>query len=81
MNPILSVATKAQVIHAGLLALGAEPGAGVKFNPEFQPPTGQKLEFFLTWRCGRKTAPGAGPFLGAKCDAKVFHRTVALVAR
>lgn len=47
---VLSVATKAQTIHAGLLALGAEPGEGVKFTPEFQPPTGQQLNIFLTWR-------------------------------
>ncbi len=47
---VLSVATKAQIIHAGLLALGAESGEGVKFTPEFQPPTGQKLDIFLTYR-------------------------------
>jgi hypothetical protein len=47
---ILSVATKAQTVHAGLLALGAEPGEGVKFLPEFQPPRGQKIDIFLSWK-------------------------------
>lgn len=47
---VLSVATKAQTIHAGLLALGAEPGEGVQFTPEFRSPTGQKVDIFLTWR-------------------------------
>jgi hypothetical protein len=47
---ILAVATKAQTVHAGLLALGAEPGRPVKFTPEFQPPTGQKIDIFLMWK-------------------------------
>jgi hypothetical protein len=47
---ILSVATKAQTVHAGLLALGAEPGEGVRFIPEFRPPTGQKIDIVLTWK-------------------------------
>lgn len=46
---ILAVPTKAQTIHAGLLALGAEPGTPVKFMPEFKPPTGTKIEVFLLW--------------------------------
>jgi hypothetical protein len=46
---ILAVPTKAQMVHAGLLALGAEPGTPVKFTPEFQPPTGTKIEIFLSW--------------------------------
>lgn len=47
---VLAAATKAHTVHAGLLALGAEPGQGVQFTPEFKPPTGQKIEIFLTWR-------------------------------
>ena len=46
---ILSVPTKAQTVHAGLLALGAEPGRPVQYVPEFKPPTGQKLDIFMTW--------------------------------
>lgn len=47
---ILSVATKAQTVHAGLLALGAEQGQAVQFTPEFKPPTGQKIDIFLSWK-------------------------------
>lgn len=46
---ILSVPCKAREVHAGLLALGAEPGTPVQFTPDFKPPTGQKIEIFLTW--------------------------------
>jgi hypothetical protein len=46
---ILSVDAKAYVIHTGLLALGAQPGKPVQFDPEFQPPTGQKIDIFLQW--------------------------------
>jgi hypothetical protein len=47
---ILAVPTKAQTVHAGLLALGVEPGEPVKFTPEFKPPTGTKIDIFLTWK-------------------------------
>ncbi|MEX0717154.1 MAG: YdjY domain-containing protein [Planctomycetaceae bacterium] len=57
---ILAVDTPAQVIHAGLLALGAEPGEPVRYiegeDPEtgaFQldviPPKGQRIDIFLQW--------------------------------
>lgn len=46
---ILSLDAKAYVVHAGLLALGAKPGAPVHFDPEYQPPTGQKIFIFVNW--------------------------------
>lgn len=46
---ILSVDTKAQIVHAGLLALGVEPGKPVQFVPEYKPASGPKLEIHLTW--------------------------------
>ncbi len=46
---ILSLDAKAFVVHTGLLGLGAKPGTPVRFNPEYQPPTGQKIEIFLNW--------------------------------
>src|SRR5579864_2016979 len=39
---ILSLDAMAQAVHAGLLTIGAKPGSPVRYNPEFQPPTGQK---------------------------------------
>lgn len=46
---ILSVDTKAYVVHAGLLAIGAVPGKPVEFVPEYKAPTGQKIDIFLNW--------------------------------
>lgn len=47
---ILSLAAEARTVHAGLLALGIEPGAPVKFIPEYQPPSGTQIDIFLMWR-------------------------------
>jgi hypothetical protein len=46
---ILSVDSKAYVIHAALLALGATPGTPVQFDPKYKPPTGQKIDIFVNW--------------------------------
>lgn len=46
---ILSVDAKAQLIHAGLISLGAEPGSPAKFVPEYKAATGQQISIFLTW--------------------------------
>lgn len=46
---ILSLDAKAFVVHTALLAIGTQKGEPVKFNPEFQPPSGQKLEIFVSW--------------------------------
>lgn len=46
---ILRVDTRAQVVHAGLLALGAESGRPVQFMPEYKPATGQPIEIYLSW--------------------------------
>jgi hypothetical protein len=47
---ILTINASAQVIHAGLLALGAKPGHPVKFRPEYVPPQGQVIEIYLNWK-------------------------------
>lgn len=46
---ILRVDTRAQVVHAGLLALGAESGRPVQFMPEYKPATGQPIDIFISW--------------------------------
>lgn len=46
---ILSLDTKAYVVHAGLLALGSEVGQPVQFEPEFKPASGQKIDIFVNW--------------------------------
>lgn len=47
---IVSVDTKAYVVHAGLLALGVEQGKPAEFDPEFKPPTGQRIDVFVVWK-------------------------------
>lgn len=47
---ILSLDGKAQVVHAGLLALGANPGRPARFVPEYQPPEGQEIEIIVVWK-------------------------------
>lgn len=46
---IISVKGEAKVIHAGLLAVGAEPGMPVTYDPEFKPPTGPVIDIYVRW--------------------------------
>jgi hypothetical protein len=46
---IVSAATKAYVVHAGLLAVGAEPGAPAVFRPDYKPATGTEIEITVVW--------------------------------
>jgi hypothetical protein len=46
---IVAVKTKAQTVHAALLALGAEPGTPVQWQPEFKPPTGTEIDIEVHW--------------------------------
>lgn len=47
---ILSFDGPAEIVHAGLLALGAKPGGPARFEGKYQPPTGQKIEIFAVWK-------------------------------
>ncbi len=47
---LVSVPTKAYVVHAGLLAAGGEAGEPVRFRPEYRPPTGTEIEIYIVWR-------------------------------
>lgn len=47
---ILAVDTKAQIVHAGLLALGVEPGKPVQFLPEYRAASGPTIEIFVSWK-------------------------------
>jgi len=46
---ILAYQGQAQTVHAGLLALGLEPGRTVRFQPTYLPATGAELEIRLLW--------------------------------
>ena len=40
----------ARLIHAGLLALGLEPGSPVSFDPEYRPAAGPKVSVRVRWK-------------------------------
>ncbi len=46
---IVAVRSNAYIIHAGLLALGAETGRPATFQPEFQPVTGTEIAVEFEW--------------------------------
>jgi hypothetical protein len=46
---ILTIPTKAMLVHAALLAVGAEPGAPAHFDP-FTPARGQEVTIEVAWK-------------------------------
>lgn len=46
---ILSLDGKAQIVHAGLLALGARPGHPAKIAPEYEPAAGDRIDIYVNW--------------------------------
>jgi hypothetical protein len=47
---VMAVDAKAQIVHAGLLALGLEPGRPVSFDPEYAPATGPVVKIRMRWK-------------------------------
>jgi hypothetical protein len=47
---IVACATKAHVVHAGLLLLGLEPGHPVAFRPEYRAAEGPTIEVNVHWK-------------------------------
>lgn len=47
---IVAVQCKAFIIHAGLLAVGAETGTPVQFGETVIPPTGTQIDIFVQWK-------------------------------
>jgi hypothetical protein len=47
---IVAVDTKAYAVHAALLAVGAEVGTPVQFQPEYKPATGAEIDIELVYR-------------------------------
>jgi hypothetical protein len=46
---VLAVDSKAYVVHAGLLAVGAQVGTPVQFQPNYKPATGTQIDVMLIW--------------------------------
>jgi len=47
---VVSINTRAYIVHAGLLALGVEPGRPVQFYPEYRPAEGPEIDIFVVWK-------------------------------
>jgi hypothetical protein len=47
---VVVVPTLAYLVHAGLLAAGAEPGGPVQFHPEYIPARGPEVEVTVLWK-------------------------------
>lgn len=46
---VVGVFSKAQYVHAALLAAGARPGKPVQWEPTFVPPSGSEIEIRVLW--------------------------------
>ena len=47
---IVSLNCQPEEAHAGLLAAGAKPGKPVRFDPEYQPASGDIIDLYVLWR-------------------------------
>ncbi|MEM7474695.1 MAG: YdjY domain-containing protein [Planctomycetota bacterium] len=47
---VVAVFSKAFVVHAGLLAVGADKGTPVKWQPNYQAPTGSEIQISCLWK-------------------------------
>ncbi|MFM7137845.1 MAG: YdjY domain-containing protein [Planctomycetota bacterium] len=47
---IIATLCPARLVHAGLLAIGLEPGSPVTFDPEYRPATGPKVTVLVRWK-------------------------------
>lgn len=47
---VVAIDTKAYVVHAGLLACGAEAGKPVQFQPTFRAASGTEIDITVHWR-------------------------------
>lgn len=58
---VVAVESPAFLLHTALLAVGAEPGGPVKFNPKYKPPSGTPIEVVVYWSAedGKKTSAKA----------------------
>jgi hypothetical protein len=46
---VVSANTRAFLVHAALVRLGAEPGHPAQFVPEYKPPTGTEIDVVVHW--------------------------------
>ena len=47
---VVAVSVTPHIVHAGLLAVGAEPGHPARFQPEYVPSTGTEVAIQVRWK-------------------------------
>lgn len=47
---IVATKSSARLVHAGLLAIGLEPGKPVSFDPDYVPATGPRVRVTMRWK-------------------------------
>ena len=47
---VISLDCLPEEVHAGLLAAGAKPGRPVKFDPKYEPATGDIVDVYVQWK-------------------------------
>jgi len=47
---VISLNCLPEEVHAGLLAVGAKPGRPVKFDPKYEPATGDIVDVYVQWK-------------------------------
>lgn len=47
---VVTIDTQAYLVHAGLVAAGADPGSPVQYQPEFKPARGPEIEVTVLWK-------------------------------
>jgi hypothetical protein len=73
---IVTVDVEAFKAHAGLLAVGAEVGRPVKWNPEYVPATGTEIEVSVVWKDEqgeRRTARAQDWILDIETETAMTH--------
>ena len=73
---IVSVNCKAQFVHAALVAVGAQPGKPVSFDPSYRPASGPVVEVYVLWQdeAGKKNRVRAQEWIKElKSDKAMAH--------
>jgi len=73
---IVSVNSKAQYVHAALMAVGAQPGKPVSFDPSYRPASGPVVDVYVLWEdeAGKKNRVRAQQWIkDVKTEREMSH--------
>ncbi len=76
---IVAVDTEAKIVHAALLAVGAQPGHPVVFRPQYRPASGTTIDVYVFWtdkRGRRHKARAQDWVVNSETNQPLKHRWV-----